>query len=93
MSEFTDLLRQLVTMGAKFDALVEQVNRIEGRQIQLLQRLATLEERSNTITESARSAAHAGVSDLRAQLSERLARLEMSVSASSPPLPPAETPR
>lgn len=77
MSEITDMLKQLVTMGAKFDSLVDQVNRMEERQIQLLQRISTLEERTNTIAESARSAASAGISDLRAQMIERVTRLEM----------------
>lgn len=83
MTEISDMLKRLVTMGAKFEAVSQQVNRIEERQIEILQRLSTLEERTHTINESARSAAAAGVSELRAQLAERMTRLELLHDPSS----------
>ena len=95
MSEITDLIKQLVSMGAKFETLVRQVDRMEDRQLNIVQRLSTLEEKTNTINESARSAARAGVSELQAQMTERIVRLELGLSASdkfdsnqiSPPKP------
>ncbi len=64
-------------MGARFESLQQQVIRMEDRQTQLLDRLSRLEERLNTVNESSRSAAQAGVAELKAQLIERITRLEV----------------
>ena len=81
MSEVGDVLKQLITMGARFESLQQQVIRIEDRQTQLLDRLSRLEERLNTVNESSRSAAQVGVAELKAQLIERITRLEVEQSS------------
>lgn len=91
MPDFGDIVKQLVSMGARFESLSDQVLRIEDRQIKLLDRLSKLEERLNTINESSRSAAQAGVAELKAQLIERITRIEVEQRTDGRAAPELET--
>ena len=76
VSEVAEVLKQFGKLAANFELVAAQVQRIEDRQIELLGRIARLEERIDTVNESARSAAQTGVAQLESRVVERITRLE-----------------
>ena len=80
LDKVSELTQQLIEMGAQFGMVKEQVTRLEGKEAELRERVARLEQQLQTAergaAEAARSAAHAGVYELQARLTERITLLE-----------------
>lgn len=76
----TEAIQKVTTIAVKFEDLERQVEAIAERQIKLAEKVARLVERLETVkmneASEARSAAHAGVYKLQAEMIERVTRLE-----------------
>ena len=79
MGSWLEAVKKVSIVLVKFDSLADALERVTERQVEIAERLARLEERQTTLHESARSAAQVGVHDIRADLIERITRLEMSL--------------